>query len=286
MIGKSILLTLVLLILYICLFAIFPVRTVQDLFHGNIAKGQSYVFEKEHTNRLVLIGSSLSGCIDTDSIPGLESLALGGLSIFDGLTLINSKEQLPETLLVEINVLEKSENLNYTDYFSNPILWGIYSKIPALRADARPIGYAIKMISYPFNYFRRNYYVNTNEVNLIESNQAVDNFEKLLHNQVNEYSDLSDSLIIVKNIRILSDKLYSLVETGVKVIFFEMPVDLSLRNLPRSEFIRNLYKQNFFDKGYKFIDSPNEQYSTTDGIHLTKESAIRYSIYFRSKLNE
>jgi hypothetical protein len=72
---------------------------------------------------------------------------------------------------------------------------------------------------------------------------------------------------------------------GVEVSFFEMPLDTRLMEMPLAEVSRALV-QRYFPKHRFLQPSPGDGYITTDGLHLRKESARRWSGAFRRALQE
>lgn len=274
MIRNSLLFTSIFICLYITLFGVFPVVTIQDMQHGNIYKAQDYIF-RDKMPQTVLVGSSLSERIKTEKISGVYSLAFSGLSILDGIEVIRQKKVLPKTIIVEINVLEKGANPDFLKSISNPLLNFFRAKIPALRADARPIAYAMKIINYPV---RRIVTKKKDEAVSVNLNKS------LIENQIKEYSNLSDTSIISSNFNELKYQIKYLESKGCRIIFLEMPVDSALQNLPRVTFINTLFRNSFKSIDYDYIYSRNKAYETTDGIHLTEESANKFTEYLIHKM--
>jgi len=153
--------------------------------------------------------------------------------------------------------------------------------VPALRAEARPVGYLIKAINFPLNKLL---YKPKNIDNQKTNPKKLDGllFNKLLKDQQNEYSTLKDSLIIKQNFNELRKYVNILEENHCRLIFFEMPVDLSLRDLPRAIYIRKNFFKYFPTCKYVYMTNSNEVYFTIDGIHLTDNSTLKYTHYFKN----
>lgn len=286
MVQKSILVAVILLLFYSLLFNAFPVKMTQDMQFANISRAQNYVYNYS-TKSIIIVGSSLSERIITDSLPDAGSLAFSGLSIFDGLKVIQAKNKYPKTIIIELNVLEKSENKNFTDYFYNPVLKFINSRLSFTRADARPVGYAIKTI----NYFQKK--IHSNSVSANKNNKVIsiksDNKwlkEELLRNQQSEYNSMEDSAKIMGNIANLKKEVSLLMNKGVNIVFLQMPVDKSLISLKRPAFINKQIMLAFPETEFKFILPDHFNYETNDGIHLDENSALIYTKYIEKQLFE
>ena len=65
-------------------------ETTQHLQNGNRIKAEEYIFAADDPEAIVIVGSSLAYRIELDSLPpNTWNLGFGGLSIYDGLELIN-----------------------------------------------------------------------------------------------------------------------------------------------------------------------------------------------------
>jgi hypothetical protein len=47
---------------------------------------------------------------------------------------------------------------------------------------------------------------------------------------------------------------------------------------------RNAFYVNFPKSQYLYVDLPNTKLTTTDGMHLPKDEALKYILYFKSKV--
>jgi hypothetical protein len=70
-----------------------------------------------------------------------------------------------------------------------------------------------------------------------------------------------------------------------KILFFEIPVNYQLNHLPKANLIRKTFYENFPESKYKYIPMPDsEQFITSDGVHLTQDEALTYTIYLKEKM--
>jgi hypothetical protein len=98
--------------------------------------------------------------------------------------------------------------------------------------------------------------------------------ERMLDVQMRDYAE-------APNDRLLADVFY-LRSRGVRVSFFEMPVNPRLISLPKAQRIREAIHAAFPAGRFPYIELPSDwaSYVTTDGIHLTPMEASRYTQYF------
>jgi hypothetical protein len=61
-------------------------------------------------------------------------------------------------------------------------------------------------------------------------------------------------------------------------------VNSTLTDLPKMQIIRNNVDKLFPSKTYNYIKSDSSSYETSDGIHLNRDEAIKYTSYFKSQI--
>ena len=70
----------------------------------------------------------------------------------------------------------------------------------------------------------------------------------------------------------------------MNVVFFEMPVNNQLANMPQAKIIRASFYTYFPASKYRYIQPDFFQYKTIDGLHLDPEEAYRYTLYLKSMM--
>lgn len=70
----------------------------------------------------------------------------------------------------------------------------------------------------------------------------------------------------------------------VKVVFYEMPVEESLKDLEQPMQIRQAFYKTFPENIYNYIHAPFDfKVISHDGIHLTANSILEYSKFFKEQ---
>src|SRR5258706_16224197 len=90
----------------------------QYQYQENVIKGQRYLYDAE-TPENVVIGTSLSNRLLTDSLKNLYSLSLAGLNVFDGLHIVLAKKDIPKNIYIEFNYFFKPQNKQFSSLFDS-----------------------------------------------------------------------------------------------------------------------------------------------------------------------
>lgn len=266
MIKKSLITCILFFILYSIFLYIFPVEGfTNSQYQDNIVKVENYLFST-NTCKKVIIGSSLSFRLISDSLPGFFNLSLGGLSIFDGLEIIIKTGKYPDVLYIETNVLDRTADESFIDAINNPVMFFLKSHLLAFRQNKKSLaivaGNIIRVIKgKPENYTAKNSKLN----------------HEILDLQIKNASVLPDTSKIKKNIACLKQEIDLLENAGVNIVFFQMPVHPDIKNSVKYSFIQKSIHQNFNTNEYKFVPEKNWNFETTDGLHLNKKEASIFS---------
>jgi len=281
MIKKTILTALVLFLGYsFFIKAIAPRwwQTSQHLWQDNIIKAQKFIYSDNPFNN-VIVGSSLSYLLLTDSLPNTFSLSFGGQSVFEGLNILVRSKNIPKCLFIEMNFILRPENKQFTKALNSRILYYSRKAFPVLRDENQPLGAIGRYIELRASKFALQSKLE------IQTSAASNIFEELLTIQKKRYAELPDPAVADDAFRRLKKYIYTLENRGVKITFFEMPVDKSLNNSPRANLIRGMFHRHFAASHYQYVPIPEwTNYETTDGLHLTHNEALLYTIYFRRYL--
>jgi len=288
MIKKTILFFLIILIAYtIIVMALKPKMQVsQHQWEDNVITAQNYLYNNNNFEN-VIIGSSLACRIITDSLQKFYNLSFNGQSIFDGLEVLSYKDKLPKNLFIEMNVVLKQENKNFTSSLSNPFLFNLRKYVPSLRDGKQPLG----VLGVPATYLTKSI-LEPVKSSFISGKNTFDNeskhdalFQHLIKRKIELYSVSPSKISIENSFKNLKSYIELFEQKGVSIIFFEMPVNNSINHLPATDIIRETFYKNFpFDKYHYIIQPDCKEYKTTDGIHLNQEESIKYTNYFKNKI--
>lgn len=296
MIKKSLFTLFTLFIVYeALLMTTIPVRTSWHQHQNNIIIGEKYLYSKDDsTCNNVIIGSSLSARINMNSLPDFYNLSFGGLSVFEGLNVLKHKETLPKNVFIETNIVlneadvvlnEMSEGFNTTLF--SPILFTLRKYVVSLREDKQPIYVMLGVIENITKLLTRKP-ADENLKQNINLSYAHDNelFNKMLSLHIEAYSKEPGKKAINERFSLLLEHIRYLKKKGVNVVFFEMPINDNLIQLPLAKIIKSKFYYYFPKENFQYIELPNgANYVTSDGVHLTPEEAIEYTLYFKKQVN-
>ena len=289
MIKRTILTTIILFVSY-TLFVIYAPKwwyASQNQWQNNLIKAQKFIYNQNDSIQNLIIGSSLSSRLIYENLPNTYNLSFVGQSIFDGLKLVVNKPTPPKNIFIEMNFVLRPESVDFTNSINSPILYYPREYINSLREDKQPIAVlgkiSITKIDEIKSIFssKHNYIKKDSIVNKSISNNVL--FSKMLALKIKEYSQVPSEEILQESFDILRDNVRKLESKGVNVIFFEMPINNKLENLPKSKAVRETFYKYFSPSKYKYISLPKlSKYETTDGVHLNKLEAMKYTTYFKS----
>ncbi len=294
MIKKTFLTTLLLFLLYwLFVEKLAPKwwHASQHQWQDNIINAQSFLYDDDKRYQTVVIGTSLSVRLITDSLPAAYNLSFNGQGIFDGLRILRQKDTKLKNVLIETNFVLREESKEFTSYLLSPVLYYSRRKIPSLMANKQPIAVIGSQISFritePFLRSMRSFVSP-----LFGETQRNDGgstrvtlFEKVLENHHSNFNNVPDEKKIMESFEKLKIYVNELEKRNINVVFYEMPVDSSLQKLPMAVNIRNCFSKYFSEDRYKYIKlEQGTYYQTTDGIHLTNAEAIRYMRYFKREV--
>jgi hypothetical protein len=274
---KNILITLLILFMLqsIVVFYWKPVvSTGQNQWQDNVIKAQRFIYEGNRRFEKVIVGSSLSCRMAAYRFPeNYYNLAFAGQGVFEGLNILSRIKAKPKIVLVEMNEVLRPENKEFTGSLFAPVLYTVKRVLPAFREQNQPIGILGGVL--------RGASKQENSPNTKINN---DFFLKMLQREIKDYSQLPDRAVVAMRFEELRGYVTTLENQGVKVIFFEMPVNEQLCNLPLAEDIRKSFHSYFPATRYSYISIPDcSQYSTTDGLHLAEKEALIYSEYLKTE---
>lgn len=292
MIKRSLLVAVLLLFSWSIFIKIVPFSLSQHQWQKNIVVAEKFMFSKIDVDN-VIVGSSLSDRLIMDSLPNFYNLAMSGQSVFDGLNIILNKKEAPKRVFIEINVLSRGENTVFKEIVSSPIQNALKNNSDIFKTDKHPISFIEKELFRPIIklFFskiisRLQRLTQTKSGETQNKNVTTTFFDKMLDLRKDEYSKIVDSLEMNRKFEKLSQDITILKSQGVKIIFFEMPINAQLVDLNLAVYFRNKVKNEY--PHFDFIEHPKdlENYKTTDGHHLTKDEAKIYSGYLNKRVTD
>jgi len=272
MIKKILMTTFILLILWNIAIKFVPagITTVQHQWNSNLILAQEYLYNTDVIEKDVMVGSSRAFRLK-DSLPQhIISLTFGGQGIFDGLRLVNVREEKPKHLYIEMNAVLGLENETFQNYIFSPLQYSLRQYLPGLQVKNQPVGVLKGLVA--------------GAKDESPAKKEVFNKNALERRRIKRAKTPSEGLLSLAFAK-LKETVTQLTKSGVKVIFFEMPMHQDLCDSTHSKAIRNRFKKEFPENEYQYINMPDcSEYQTTDGSHLNRKDVSRYMSFFNHQV--
>lgn len=268
-----------------------PPFTCQSMWQANVVNMQDFIFGN-NKRKNIIVGSSLAG----NSLSSINSkyyynLSFGGATLYDGLEVIKKSKIIPQIIFIETNYYHNVSyvlmDFNKTTFM--PIVFDLKKNVPALQEKYQPVNVLLPFI---LNKIQGIVLKNENRSNVkkvgpdtVKKTQGTlrekSIFEEMLKIQKKNYNWIPDKKIMDASCKKLEEYIVYFQKSGVKIVFFEIPVDKCLCSAPFAEHLRGYLRKQFKPGDYNYIPMPDcSLYNTGDGIHLDNQSASIYKEYF------
>ncbi len=297
MIKKALLSFFIIFMTYtiIVTYVVDPHKFVSEhQWQDNQIKAQEYLYSNTDSIKHIIVGSSLADRLVVGYLPDIYNLSMGGLGAFDGLQTITKKGVYPKTVFIEMNKLDRKASTDFTTSLNNPIMTFLRKYFMSIRDGKQPMGFIA--IPYGEKVTAYGLYLAQTAVHTIagkiisrekEGLEEVDMVTKILPRLLEEESHIPNAADLEKDAQNLKKYVDILEKNHVTVVFFEMPIQHQLCGLSKPEAIRNQFYKTFPRDKYQYIDMPEcNDYTTTDGLHLDKASAEKYTFLFKDAMSK
>ncbi len=255
----------------------------QHQWQGNVIKAQRFMY-RSVDSPAVLVGSSLAFRLLNDSLPGIDNLAFSGQSIYEGLTLLEHKKELPKLILLETNLALRPGNEEFTSSILFPLSSYFRREIPALREENQPLGVAgLQLNNHLLKPMIDGWKQGLLTNGPVSTNPGGGLFGEMLALKAKEYSTPTDPTLLKKSFDELQQRVTLLEKRGTRVVFFEMPINYQLEGLAKPSQVRDTFHW-YFPLSVYISPPPDIPFHTTDGLHLRYKEAAFYSGYLRQEL--
>lgn len=304
-----------LLVIAVGYAALLPFTELPGFIRGsqwelNVMAAEQYVYERPDAP-VVVVGSSISYWLK-DLPEDWFNLALAGEGCLTGLDIIERSEARPQTVLVEINVAERSPNAGLVDGLLMPGLRQAKRSTPALRERNEPAHVTFRCL-YLGSYYAGRVFEKIGLVDevadrdtrplkglaLVRNESPTPQAEGAVASTKSETSEPAepgaggggvlrevrlqavqtryDPVVLTARLQDIRQRVESLEARGVRVILFEAPEDAATYDSPRRSQLRELARQVLPPDRFAYMPRPtNQSFHTRDGTHMTAESAERY----------
>ncbi|SEJ39022.1 hypothetical protein SAMN05216327_109197 [Dyadobacter sp. SG02] len=251
----------------LCLCAFPPVAYRR---HDPVERCEEFVYgSRKH--EAVLVGSGLLGQLESGLSQGFFNLCFPYFGSTTGVEIIVLSQKKPDWIFIEANYIFKETDKNLiVKLFTGP--WRKIKRfVPAFRKKNRPVA----LLRNALGYLKKT--KKTTPARLADGDE-LERFIRI-YNQPPDLARLEDHLEKFKT------NLNTMRSRGCRIAFFEMPVHESLRHSRLFEWQRQRLNEIFAREPYHWITGGQQnEYQTIDGIHLTEESAARYTGYLMQEV--
>ncbi|WP_027303054.1 hypothetical protein [Rudanella lutea] len=281
MIKRVLLSTLALLLVYSWFISQYGAgisRTGQTTEQRNMVKAEEFLFEASTRYDTIIVGSSMSDRLNTDSLSAAYyNLSLAGMSAQDGLQLIEMSGHLPHVLFVETNTLTRDEPSPLMESLNDPTWIWLKRHLPFTRQKFQPAGV--------FKAMLRDWSHGKGQPVVPETAMYVDTafLNKAVADRIQAAIPPPDS-VLHASLGKVRNRLDQWRRQGVRVVFFEIPMDPRLQAMPIQGQVRQLVRRYFPSPDYAHLALPEGAYQTTDGVHLTYGESNRFTGYLRQQI--
>jgi hypothetical protein len=199
------------------------------------------------------------------------NLSFPGLSPFDGVNIVLAAHTHPRAVFIESNTLIGNSDPDFDNGMRSPWLLALRRRMMSLRDFARPVTlvktylrdrtWAFLVGDSPTDVQSATSKANANVI-----------FDRLLANQKRNYAAPLSKDAQAKLITELGVNIATLEQRGIRVVFFEMPMNPALCETSLQAAIRNLVRTRFTAEPYFRIGDCNV-ITTEDDVHLSYPEA-------------
>jgi hypothetical protein len=260
-----------------------PWDTSQNDKSANIISVQD--FEYNYSGRqlgedTVIVGTSVSRKLNMDALgKHYINLAFNAWSGFDGLELVKMNGRKPACILVETNYAKNQVLQPEIAKSLDPISYYPGRMLKSLQLRNQPagllVGWAKNLMKVRIDKLKE------------KKRENLDLYKfSIQMNREIMMQPIPDS-ILDKRFSVLKSLIDGFKNDSVSIVFYEVPVDEELRETASLVEVRNYFNKYFPRNEYKYIPFPaSKKYIFSDGVHLSGQSAMEYTLYLKSELNQ
>jgi hypothetical protein len=243
---------------------------MENLWIGNYIVAQEYIYD--HADAPVVIaGSSLSTRLYPNLLPRETfNLSFNGLSPFDGVNIVLGANTHPHTVFIESNLLRRNSDPDFDEGMLSPRPLTTKRWMISLRDFARPVTLAKNYLRIHIDRtwsFLVGPSARDVQAAPLKGNADV-MFDRVLADEKRYYAAPLSKDAQAKLITELGVDIAALEQRGIRVVFFEMPINPALCETSLETSIRNLIRTQFPAEPYFRIGDCNAV-TTVDGTHLS-----------------
>jgi len=257
-------------------FAVFQVNPkvteFQNQWIENYATAEGFIYQKQPI-QTVVVGSSMTARLNEVELgQGVYNLSFNGGSALTGLRIIKESMFIPETILVETNILERAVNKDMLNSLFTPIVWRIKRYLISLQYTYQPINIILSFIK-----------TRSMAESVVISDKPIN--KKQLEFGIKRHRENGNNvgLFGVEDLFEQQEMIDYFSKSGVKILFFQMPVHKKVLSSKKYK-KRKIIMQQMFPETTSYWINEQHQFETIDGIHLTLNSAYKFSKLLKDRI--
>lgn len=278
MIKRSIITTLVLLVIYH--FALPHLSRAYYWIPGqqraNYLNAQEYIHHPK-SDLNVMVGSSMANELSHEILGSdYAKLTFPAGGPFTGLEIIEKTGKRPPLVLIETNTLLKEVDEPMLADVLSPWRRQLREFSPIFKEANRPSNFQIGLLDGVAGKLRKPQETAVSVPDAPLPSKPVDPavLEAMMDVHRGHLKKTPDPKILAAKVQRLGELVDRLTAAGSKCVFFELPIHPSLAGLAQPVAIREAMASRFPKDRYHWVEfDSNQEYPTSDGIHLTRPVA-------------
>lgn len=252
--------------------------TIPGQQRANYLHAQTFVHDAPPDAR-VIVGSSMADRLDELKLGHDHvKLAFPGGGPFTGLEIIRRTGRRPPVVWIESNVILRDAEVDLLENVLSPWRRGLRDRSPVFKEEGRPSNYGVGFAKAVIGKVCKLASSVSGGVpkSADASQHAMDTavFDDIMKENRAHLDRQPAAADLAQRVERLGKYVDELTAAGSKCVWFEMPIDASLRNLAEPAAIRKALTERFPSGKYRWLDlSRATPYQTTDGIHLVPADA-------------
>lgn len=248
-------------------------HTIPGQQRANYLHAQRFVHETPR-DASVIVGSSMSDRLNEVTLGTHRvKMTFPGGGPFTGLEIIRQTGRRPPVVWIETNVVLRPAEADLLADALSPWRMKLREASPVFKEDGRPSEYGIGFLKAVVEKLRK---ITTGDA----SNQAAAMDEGVFDNIMKANREHLDRSPAEAELKAVAERLGSYVDelerAGTKCVFYEMPIDKTLRDLAEPAAVRKALNERFPASRYTWLElEPGRDWKTSDGIHLLPDEADR-----------
>lgn len=262
--------------------------TIPGMERSNYFRAQGFVHDTAADAKKVIVGSSMSDRLSAGE--GFDKLTFPAGGPFTGLELIRATGRRPPVVWIESNMILRDPEANLLADVLSPWRRLTREASPVFMEAGRPSNHGVGVFEASVRKgcklgSRLTGSPAERDGAWVLDQAVMDGVMAVYRAQLSKVPDGDD---LAKRVARMAEYADELTGAGCKVVFFELPIDESLKELAEPAAIRKAMKERFPSDHYHWLDlSRDTPYEMADGVHLVPAEAdfvVRRMLDFENTL--